>query len=165
MKPIHGHARHWKCGGPSREYSSWSCMVARCCNPNATSYEDYGGRGIKIAPEWRHDFAAFLAHVGPCPPGYSIDRIDHNGNYEPGNVRWASHTEQIRNRRNTRHLTYRGETACVEVWARRLGMSRETIYARQRNGWSDERIIETPLRKDHSFPGRKRHRCTPKETP
>jgi hypothetical protein len=75
-------------------------MVDRCERPKTTSFKDYGGRGITVCAAWRHDFLAFLADVGPKPdPTFSIDRIDTNGNYEPGNVRWADKATQVRNRR------------------------------------------------------------------
>ena len=71
--------------------------------PAAADFHRYGGRGITVAAEWRHDFAAFYAHVGPRPgPEYSIDRIDVNGNYEPGNVRWATRLQQARNKRRAK---------------------------------------------------------------
>jgi len=75
-------------------------MNKRCTNPNHEAYHRYGGMGVKVAPEWRHDFAAFLAYVGKRPgPGYSIDRINPWGSYEPGNVRWATRLEQANNQR------------------------------------------------------------------
>jgi hypothetical protein len=79
-------------------------MKARCYNPKDTKYPDYGGRGIVMCDEWRNSFEAFLADVGPRPaPGLSIDRIDNDGNYEPGNVRWATHVVQQSNTRRNRH--------------------------------------------------------------
>lgn len=82
------------------EYNSWIGMKMRCLNPNDGRFHQYGGRGITVALEWVHDFPAFLAYVGPKPaPDYSLDRIDNDGNYEPGNVRWADRETQIRNRR------------------------------------------------------------------
>jgi hypothetical protein len=88
-------------GGRYRpEYAVWQAMKDRCLNPNHAAYHNYGGRGIKICPEWQHSFAAFLRDVGPRPsPDLSIDRIDNDGNYEPGNVRWATRSEQTRNQR------------------------------------------------------------------
>lgn len=82
------------------EYKAWESAKARCFQPNHHGFKNYGGRGITMCEEWRNDFPAFLAHVGPRPhPTYSIDRINNNGNYEPGNVRWATKTQQIHNRR------------------------------------------------------------------
>ena len=74
-------------------------MLDRCLNPRLPSYPYYGGRGITVCDEWIESFDAFLAHVGIRPEGTSIDRIDNDGNYEPGNVRWATPSEQMRNRR------------------------------------------------------------------
>lgn len=90
---THGQSR-------SPEYRTWGGMVQRCTNPRGTEWANYGGRGIEVCAEWRESFEAFLAHVGPKPtPSHSIDRIDVNGNYEPGNVRWATQPEQNANRR------------------------------------------------------------------
>lgn len=78
-------------------------MIKRCENPKNHAYPRYGGRGITVCPEWRSDFAAFLRDVGPRPsPDLSLDRIDNNGNYEPGNVRWATAAQQAQNRRNSK---------------------------------------------------------------
>ena len=81
------------------EYHSWQAMKARSLNPNNPAYPRYGGRGITVWPGWVHDFVAFYEHIGPRPPGHSLDRIDNDGNYEPGNVRWATASEQAFNRR------------------------------------------------------------------
>ena len=82
------------------EYCTWRSMITRCTNPNCRKWHLYGGRGITICEEWRHDFLAFLEHVGPRPSNkHSIDRIDPDGNYEPGNVRWADIYTQNRNRK------------------------------------------------------------------
>jgi hypothetical protein len=84
----------------SAEYNIWVLIIQRCTNPSRSAYGRYGARGISICDEWLHDFAAFYEHVGPRPsPGHSIDRIDNEGSYEPGNVRWATAAEQVHNRR------------------------------------------------------------------
>jgi hypothetical protein len=84
----------------SPEYQSWLAMKARCSNPNNSGFEYYGGRGISVCEEWSKNFLAFFADVGPRPgPGFSLDRIDVNGSYAPGNVRWADGKQQIQNRR------------------------------------------------------------------
>ena len=99
-KTIHGHNRkhHTTC-----EYKSRSGMIQRCCNPHYTHYEDYGGQGITVSPLWENNFVKFLADVGRAPLGFSIDRIDNNGNYEPGNVRWSPPPIQAQGRRGNKH--------------------------------------------------------------
>lgn len=94
---THGHTAEDK---KSPEYESWAGMNKRCHNPNNHAYANYGGRGIEVCPEWRDSFEAFLDHVGMKPsPKHSIDRINNDGNYEPGNVRWATAKQQANNRR------------------------------------------------------------------
>lgn len=86
----------------SREYATWRSMVQRCTNPKDTNYPHYGARGISVCNRWRESFEAFLADVGARPAGMSLDRFpDMNGNYEPGNVRWATAAEQAHNRRRS----------------------------------------------------------------
>lgn len=90
-------------------YQTWCGVVQRCCNSNCPQYRDYGGRGITICPEWRNDFWAFVAALGPKPsPCHQIDRIDNNRGYEPGNCRWATSAEQALNTRRNRFVVYRG---------------------------------------------------------
>jgi len=85
--------------GLTREYKSWKAAKQRCTNPKDTNYPLYGGRGIQMCEEWMDSFPDFYAHIGPRPQGHSLDRIDVNGNYEPGNVRWATAKDQANNRR------------------------------------------------------------------
>lgn len=82
------------------EYNRWYNMMARCLKPEHPMYPSYGGRGITVCAEWQTpaNFYGYLEGMGPCPPGYSLDRINNNGNYEPGNIRWASQSEQNSNR-------------------------------------------------------------------
>jgi hypothetical protein len=98
-KRTHGHASQKLSG----TYSSWKAMKARCLNPNGKQWADYGGRGITICERWIHSFENFLADMGERPPGKTLDRYPNNdGNYEPGNCRWASGRQQQMNRRKKR---------------------------------------------------------------
>jgi len=84
----------------TEEYIAWKAIIQRCCNQNSPHYKYYMGRGITICDEWRHDFYAFYNHIGPRPtPKHSVDRINNDGNYEPGNVRWATASQQALNKR------------------------------------------------------------------
>lgn len=118
----------------SREYGIWRGMRERCGNPRRPEYPNYGGRGIRVCDRWQ-EFAAFYEDMGPCPPGYSIDRIDNDGNYEPGNCRWASRVEQQRNRSDNALLTIDGVTATLAEWSERSGLRHATLDARLRRGW------------------------------
>lgn len=126
-----------------REYSAWKEMRKRCLNPNGHAFQHYGGRGISIYPEWS-SFRKFFDYVGQSPgPGYSLDRYpDNNGNYEPGNVRWATAEEQARNKRTTLRITYNGKTQTLIEWANELGLPYHTLYERVvTQGWELGRAI------------------------
>lgn len=134
--------------GKAKEYTAWNAIRARCCNPNSIQYADYGGRGVLMCDRWKESFESFLADMGPKPgPGYSIDRFpDNNGNYEPGNCRWATRTEQNRNKRNNRMLTFNGVTKSMAQWAEETGISYFVLRSRKQRGWSDEDALTCPLR-------------------
>ncbi len=96
----HWNQKHGHCpgSGHTKTYASWRDAIARCYYPSNKRFARYGGRGITVCDRWRHDFSAFLADMGEQPQGLTLDRIDGNGNYEPGNCRWADRTSQSRNR-------------------------------------------------------------------
>lgn len=107
---THGHT----IGGQSPEYTAWLNMNSRCSNPYSDSYPNYGGRGITVCAEWEDSFQAFYSYLGPRPsPKHSLDRIDNNGPYAPGNVRWATEDEQRRNKRIKSHVGERFGNLCI----------------------------------------------------
>lgn len=131
-------------------YKIWISAIDRCGNPDQRAYANYGGRGIAVCDEWRHDFQAFRDHVSALPhfseKGYSLDRVDNDGNYEPGNVRWATWTEQQRNTRLNRNISHDGRTQCLAAWAEEIGISTITLRGRLSSGWTIERALSTPAR-------------------
>lgn len=137
----HGHL---KGGKRSPEYVSWKAMINRCSDPTQSNWKNYGGRGIRVCSRWRGSFVNFLADMGPRPPGKELDRIDNDGDYEPGNVRWATRKENMRNRRSTRVLEFRGQRRTLAECAELSGVSRWLMYDRLRRGWSAERAVSQP---------------------
>jgi hypothetical protein len=142
-------ADRWTQHGLSRspEYKSWASMIDRCRNPRHRSYADYGGRGILVCPEW-DSFERFRANMGERPSKqHSLDRINNDGNYEPGNCRWATRRQQLRNTRSNHFLTHDNLTLTVAEWAERLGVEQNMLLARIRYGWPTERILTEPPRR------------------
>lgn len=116
------------------EYSCWLHMIQRCTNPKRNSFRNYGGRGIAVCEKWRNSFEAFRADVGPRPSAeHSLDRINNDGNYEPGNVRWATRKEQQANSRQAKTNIARFGVPLGEL-ARQLGVSGKTIKRRADRG-------------------------------
>lgn len=135
---------HGKSG--SREHIIWKSMIQRCANKNRQSYKDYGGRGISVCERWKK-FENFLSDMGIAPNGSTIDRIDNDGNYEPSNCRWATHKEQSSNKRCNVVISAYGKTKTAKEWAREIGISEFTIYARVKNGFVGENALsKTSLR-------------------
>lgn len=139
---IHGHAKR-KAKLP--EYQIWGQMKGKCFRQSHESYKNYSARGITVCEEWCHNFQAFYDYVGPRPtPKHTIERINNDGNYEPGNVKWATRYEQNRNQRSNVNLTIDGVTRCVEDWARVSGTNSRTIYTRHKAGWPDREAVFRP---------------------
>ena len=115
--------RTWKHGfSQTPEYRAWNHARHRCFNPRVPNYAAYGGRGITMCDRWRDDFLAFLADMGPRPPGHTLDRLDNNGPYAPDNCRWATMKQQKANQR-----------------PRRPGLHRQSTLLRLAQGWRLDR--------------------------
>lgn len=128
--------------GSSRTYRAWSNMVRRCTDPRHDAYHRYGGRGIRICPEWLESFQAFHADMGTCPgPDLQLDRIDNDGNYEPGNCRWATKLEQANNTCANKRVTAFGRTRTIAQWARELGITDTALRARLSAGTAPEAAL------------------------
>lgn len=127
------------------EYKSYKAMLDRCYEPARKSYALYGGRGIAVCERWREErtgFANFFADLGPSPgKGYSIERVDNDGDYEPGNVRWATAKEQARNTRRNRVIELDGRAQCIAAWAEEVGIRPEIISTRLQRGWSEREAV------------------------
>lgn len=139
---THGHSH----GKKGTEYASWISMRLRCRDPKAKEFENYGAIGITICDRWCESFEAFLADMGPKPtPAHTIDRFpNQSGNYEPGNCRWATPTEQANNRKSNVRLTIYGKTLTVAEWSRISQVKQMTIGARLRNGVPAKTAVFTP---------------------
>lgn len=127
----------------SREYRAWKSMRQRCIDPKYASYRNYGGRGISICDRWG-SFTAFLSDMGRCPEGFTLDRINTDGDYEPSNCRWATYHTQNRNKRNNRLLCFDGRTQCLRDWEHETGLNYNTIWNRLDRGWTVEEALTTP---------------------
>jgi hypothetical protein len=128
------------------EHNAWMGIIDRCGNPKATFYRNYGGRGITVCDRWLKSFEAFYADMGPRPfADAQIDRIDNDGNYEPGNCRWATRTLNARNKRNNRLLTHDGHTRTLAEWSEVTGIKAPTIRKRIGYGWSVSRALSDPV--------------------
>jgi hypothetical protein len=132
----------------TRTHGCWIEMRRRCRDHNRHEAPNYVGRGISVCEAWLNSFECFLADVGPCPSiKHSLDRYpNNNGNYEPGNVRWATSIEQGNNTRCNRLIEYDGRTQTVTQWARERQIPMSTVSKRLQYGWSDSDAISKPVR-------------------
>lgn len=137
----------------SPEHQAWVHMRQRCTNSRRKDFKHYGGRGISVCARWIESFTNFYADVGQRPSSaHSLDRWpDVNGNYEPGNVRWATKQEQIDNTRVVLMVTINGDTKSISAWEREMGLPKGMVRSREVRGWTIEEAIITP-----STPGQKR---------
>ncbi len=128
------------------EYKPWAAMIERCTNPESPTWPRYGAKGITVHPSLT-TIEGFIAEIGPRPsPEHTCDRINNKGHYEPGNIRWATHVVQCRNRSSNRLIDYDGRTQCLAAWTEETGIKEGTIAARLRAGWSVERALSEPVK-------------------
>jgi len=140
-------------------YKAWYGMKDRCYNKNNAKYHNYGGRGIKVCDEWnnfinfKNDmYDSYLKHIKKYDKrNTSIERIDNNKGYYKENCKWATIIEQARNKLTTINITYNGETKCIIDWSRELGINKDTIYYRLKNGWSIEESLTVKPKSHQSF--------------
>lgn len=154
--PAPGQTRSRKCIRPYKmhglsyapDFYTWKSMMSRCRDPKNPSYHHYGARGIRVCQRWIESPQAFFDDMGPRPSSrHSLDRIDNDGNYEPGNCRWATPQQQMVNRRVNRHVTHDGVTRTISEWASSVGMSRGVLRHRIALGWDFAKALSTPSRR------------------
>lgn len=133
----------------SSEYRIWCNMRYRCLVPLDPAFKDYGGRGIGVCERWMK-FENFIADMGPRPSSkHSLDRFPNNdGNYEPGNCRWATKSQQQRNTRKSKMLTFAGETLTLPDMAEKYGLRPKLLRRRLEHGWAIEKAL-TEAHRDH----------------
>lgn len=149
-----GRRNGYCAGGVVRRwYSIWSGMMKRCYNPHAHAYDRYGGRGIAVCERW-HQPENFLSDMGEPPEGTSIDRINGDGHYEPGNCRWASAKTQGSNRRGVRYIEFNGTRDHLSGWAKRIGINVASMMERVQK-WPIERALTQPRRAMRPYSGSK----------
>lgn len=151
-RTIHGHSGNNRDIPQSSEYQSWHAMKNRCLRPSDPGWARYGGRGIKVCDRWAASFKNFITDMGVKPtPQHTLDRFPNNdGNYEPGNCRWATRKEQLHSRTNRVSLTWNGVTRLMTDWVELTGIPMMTLRCRVLYyGWSVERTLTTPVKKRH----------------
>jgi len=144
-KRNHGHSAE-------PQYKVWKQMIQRCTNPNFRQFADYGGRGIAVCARWRQSYVNFLEDMGPRPPGTTIDRINVDGDYEPGNCRWATRTEQALNTTRNVIVDVGGHRVPLKMAAEMTGLRYGTLRARLKRGWDPARAV-TAITKSSRIPG------------
>ncbi len=141
---VSTHGESWR-DSKTPEYSAWVGMRARC----RSSHRNYGGRGIRVCGRWDKSFPSFLSDMGRKPPRTSLDRIDNDGDYAPGNCRWATMVSQLRNTRRNVWVWHMGHRRLLLDAADAEGFNPHTAHARKRRGWPDARLFD-PVNPNYS---------------
>lgn len=139
--------KKWKNDSGTKTYYAWRSMRSRCLNRGNASWDNYGGIGITVCDRWLNDFDAFVEDMGHASLGESLDRIDPTKGYSPENCRWATSAQQARNKRTSRLIHHCGVTLNVVDWAKRLGISSDTLFKRLER-MSVSRALSNGLFKD-----------------
>jgi hypothetical protein len=141
-KTTHGKAKKYD---RAPEYQVWAGMKNRCSDPKSDRWMRYGGRGIRVCERWLDSFENFYADMGDRPgPGYQIDRIDNDGNYEPGNCRWVTRLVNANNKESSRMIEFQGKVQSLSSWARQVGLTKGALETRLNAGWSVARALTEP---------------------
>lgn len=140
------HRTHSMSGTPG--HKTWMAMRGKCLDHNSVGYKSYGARGIGICDRWRDDAATFIEDISPIPKGKCFVLKDTDRDFEPGNVEWIDRIELAARRKNTRLVTWRGETHPLSAWPRHLeiDIAVNTLWNRIRVGWSIDRAFTIPVR-------------------
>lgn len=139
FKKVHGMSH-------TQTHKAWGNMKDRCERSTHPAYAEYEGRGITFCERWQK-FDNFFSDMGECPPGLTLERIDNDKGYSPENCKWATRSEQQRNRRACNYLTIDGVKRCLLEWAKIAGINRRTIYGRLSQGKTPKEAVFTPIKK------------------
>jgi ribulose bisphosphate carboxylase small subunit len=139
-------------------WKSWKSMLDRCYLKKHKSWPKYGGAGIVVCGRW-HSYVNFRSDMGKRPDGMTIGRLDHSDDYKPRNCSWQTYKQQAAERRSTVWLTFRGQTHHASEWGRITGISRDTLSRRLELGWSVERALTQPIRKQKNSRNNMRAEC------
>jgi len=131
----------------TKTYRVWNDMKKRCANPNHPSYHNYGGRGIDVCDRWKYSYDNFLTDMGERPSNnHSLDRIDNNDSYTPGNCRWATLQQQANNKSTTVQVTYQGKTQSIKQWSNEYNIPYSLLRSRlQELNWPIKKALTTPV--------------------